>query len=319
MGFKDLFRKKKENEPPKPEQEPEADFSAALCDFFERVKKPCVGISSAPARAPLDVGVSKLGGRPDVPASFVWPRYTGEDYAGVTADRPLSFMAQFDLAQVRPMDTDGLLPETGLLSFFYEMQTQNWGFDPADRGCARVYYFEDTSDLAPAAFPEDLAEECRFPEREVTFAPRVTVPGWEECAVLDGYGELSARFPEEVNDWEKYCDLSAEYGAPTNREGTDATQLLGWPCEIQGTMERECEMASRGIYCGSGPVELPPQQKQDIAAASRDWILLFQMDSVNERDSTLMFGDDGYIYYWVRRQDLAERKFDDVWLILQCG
>ena len=32
-----------------------------------------------------------------------------------------------------------------------------------------------------------------------------------------------------------------------------------------------------------------------------------------------MFGDCGNIYFWIRKQDLAERRFDKVWCILQCG
>ena len=38
----------------------------------------------------------------------------------------------------------------GLLSFFYETDTQCWGYDPKDQGCARVYWFEDLSALSAA-------------------------------------------------------------------------------------------------------------------------------------------------------------------------
>ncbi|KMV74442.1 hypothetical protein FSCG_02162 [Fusobacterium vincentii 4_1_13] len=31
-----------------------------------------------------------------------------------------------------------------------------------------------------------------------------------------------------------------------------------------------------------------------------------------------MFGDCGYIYFWIKKEDLKSKNFDNVWLILQC-
>src|SRR5438477_1753892 len=59
----------------------------------------------------LGIGETKLGGCPDLPPSFEWPSYR---------DRPQSLIAQINLAEVHPYDVEGLLPESGLLSFFYD-------------------------------------------------------------------------------------------------------------------------------------------------------------------------------------------------------
>lgn len=99
----------------------------------------------------VPVGGSRFGGRPDVPGDFVWPVF---EWEGTT--RPLAFLAQFDCAQLAPLDKEGLLPKKGLLSFFYELDSQRWGYDPKDAGCARVYWFEG-QDLAPAEFPAEPA------------------------------------------------------------------------------------------------------------------------------------------------------------------
>jgi uncharacterized protein YwqG len=32
----------------------------------------------------------------------------------------------------------------------------------------------------------------------------------------------------------------------------------------------------------------------------------------------MMWGDAGRLYFWIRKQDLAEQSFDAVWAILQC-
>ena len=82
----------------------------------------------------LPVGLSKIGGMPDVPADFVWPVY--EEGA---RSLPLAFLAQIDCRIASAADRERLLPRDGMLSFFYELDTMKCGFDPADR------------DLVPAA------------------------------------------------------------------------------------------------------------------------------------------------------------------------
>ena len=85
------------------------------------------------------LGATRFGGQPDVPPDFVWPTYEGESYDHVVKDRPLTFLAQFNCAELAQFDKEHLLPDHGLLSFFYETDTQCWGYDPKDQGCARVY------------------------------------------------------------------------------------------------------------------------------------------------------------------------------------
>ena len=60
-------------------------------------------------------------------------------------------------------------------------------------------------------------------------------------------------------------------------------------------------------------------EKDDINKASREWILLFQMASIMEDQYELMFGDVGNLYFYIRKKDLKECNFENVWLVLQCG
>ena len=50
-----------------------------------------------------------------------------------------------------------------------------------------------------------------------------------------------------------------------------------------------------------------------------DWRLLLQLDVVDQGDFTLMFGDGGRLYFYMRKEDLQNRRFDRMWLIQQCG
>ena len=46
------------------------------------------------------LGATRFGGQPDVPPDFVWPTYEGESYDHVVKDRPLTFLAQFNCAEL---------------------------------------------------------------------------------------------------------------------------------------------------------------------------------------------------------------------------
>lgn len=62
----------------------------------------------------LAAGASRFWGNPDLPEEFAYPMYTddeGDEY-------PYFFICQINLEEIAPFDTDHLLPEAGLLSFF---------------------------------------------------------------------------------------------------------------------------------------------------------------------------------------------------------
>ena len=64
---------------------------------------------------------------------------------------------------------------------------------------------------------------------------------------------------------------------------------------------------------------IPEDVKQEIKEKSSDWVMLFQMGTIETSDSEMMFGDCGHIYFWIRKQDLQSLNFEKVWLILQCS
>ena len=262
-----------------------------------------------PAQGKLAVGASKFGGRPDVPADFIWPVFetdTRED--DQVKERPLAFLAQFDCAQLAPLDPEGLLPKEGVLSFFYELESQRWGYDPKDAGCARVFWFEGP--LAPAEFPAELEEDFRLPEMAAQLSGGTDAPDFQDaCPALEDAWT--------ANDYRIFDQARRELGMdyPANR-----SQLLGWPDIIQNNMTLQCELISRGYYLGGSWEKIPLEERSALRTPSvRDWQLLFQLDTVENGDFELMFGDCGRIYFYIRREDLAQRRFDRVWLIQQCS
>ena len=97
-----------------------------LVKDIDRLARPSIRLSATEADESLmNVGASKLGGVPDLPPGVSWPELKGE---------PQSFIAQIRLDDVSQYDTEKVLPQSGMLWFFYDAQQQTFGEDPADRG-----------------------------------------------------------------------------------------------------------------------------------------------------------------------------------------
>jgi uncharacterized protein YwqG len=89
----------------------------------------------------------------------------------------------------------------------------------------------------------------------------------------------------------------------------------GWPAVIQSPMELKCQLASNGIDVGH-PEGYEHPRAAELAPGAADWRLLLQLD--NDDDLDWVWGDEGRLYIWCREQDIAARRFDRCWTVLQC-
>ena len=125
-------------------------------------------------------------------------------------------------------------------------------------------------------------------------------------------------FPDEKDD-DSFNDALDELTGEDPENPDDRSQLLGWPDVIQNSMFDECDLVTQGYYLGNGWLNIP---KEVLSAGGRNgpctWMLLFQLDIVELGDFELMFGDCGNIHLDITKEDLAARRFDRIWLILQC-
>lgn len=253
----------------------------------------------------IPIGASKFGGHPDLPESFKWYYFNGKSpFDDCTKNRPLSFLAQINCEEVKKYDLDNRLPNTGILYFFYELETMSWGFDPNDKGSARVYYYDgDISELVRTDYPEDMPKEYKLPSIKLVFESKENIPDYEEIC-----NEIN------MDEWEKYNNFKCK----DNIVSDDLSKLLGYADSIQGSMIHQCEAVSRKIYCGR-KLDITTEEQKEIEEHKSEWKLLFQLGTVSKGDFELMFGDCGKIYFYIREADLKNKNFENVWLILQCG
>jgi uncharacterized protein YwqG len=91
-------------------------------------------------------------------------------------------------------------------------------------------------------------------------------------------------------------------------------RLLGYPQLISNPMEVECQVVSQGIFMGNGDGDKDPRYGELVKGANQ-WQLLLQIDS--DDNACMQWGNGGRLYYWIRSDDLARGKFDNVWVIFQ--
>lgn len=275
--------------------------------------RPSIRIQATPVdEQDLPLGASRMGGSPDLPPDFEWPFWMtpeGDHYGRRTGDLPrpnkslLQFIAQINLTDLRGLETDIVLPESGWLYFFYDTTKQPWGFDPDDRGGHRVLYWEGTAEELRRTEPKGSAEDFQCRASGLHFRSELTVASElssdKHIELADEYMELEL----------KSLGVSSEFD-PIHRMG-------GHPQNLQGPMKLECQMVTNGLYCGDLSA-WNDKRRSELEPGAKDWRLLLQVSS-DEDDLGWMWGDCGRIYFWIREQDLCDLAFDQTWVILQCA
>jgi uncharacterized protein YwqG len=263
-----------------------------LLKDFDALAKPSIRIYPTPVdEASLPVGVSKVGGLPDLSPGLIWPKFEG---------LPQSFIAQILLSEVKPYDIEGVLPAMGMLWFFYDARQEAYGDDPHNRGAWQVLFWEgDLTNLRRTPAPAGLPDESRFKASSVRFAREVTLSQVPQMEI--------ANYDWSDEELEKYEDLVAHLTPLDQRAFRH--RLLGHPDLIQDDMRLQCQLVSHGVIDEDDPAA------QELRKGAMDWRLLLQVDT-DERIG-MRWSSTGMLYYWMTSTNLQARRFETAWLVMQ--
>ena len=269
-----------------------AGLSRLLKDI-DRVSRPSIRLHTTPVdESTLNVGASKLGGVPDLPSGVFWPEWKGF---------PQSFIAQLRLDDVHEYDVAQVLPQHGMLWFFYDAQQQTFGADPSDRGGWRVLFMDgDLTGLRHATVPTKLPASSRFHSCSMTFTSEITLSQQPRLEIPD--------FDWTEAEQKSYEALLATFPDPSDRS-IRHHRLLGNPDMIQDDMRLECQLASHGV------TEITDPRVAELSKGAMNWQLLLQVDS--DEPIGMHWENAGMLYYWIQAADLQARQFDNTWLVLQ--
>lgn len=228
-----------------------------------------------PRGSPPHRHFSKLGGEPDLPQGAAWPYIGG---------RPLAFLVQLDLVEVRAAGGPGWLPETGRLWAFNDKE----GYGGRDH--LRVLFASTDPPIARRPFPVELQKRHRYGERPVDFHRMTSIPS------LDWLGVDVEEIDVVGRDLDELADApGADFGnEPQHRIG-------GYPAEIQDErMAITAELLARGL---DRAAEITPA----IERAAREWRLLLQIDS--DPALGMNFGDAGRLYVFIKEKHARAGDF----------
>ncbi len=299
----------------------------------ERLTLPAIHIETRKTREnSLPIGASKIGGRPDLPSSMPWPAREGKS---------LGFLAQFNLAEVAPYDSQHILPTEGALSFFYDFAGAPWGLKPEDRGGWHVLYFAgNDATLSRSAWPDALASHYRLPPRRPVFSATMTLAQERQWLAYMRLNNDERRRLAEVFD--SFAESGLDDMDEDDEDGDDgftwlATQhqLLGLPAPIHGGSPLECELAPSGRWAEAREIQARMYAGDEAARARvrrafERWQLLLQLGNVSdlpfpggtEDDPDWRLGElcdlwarGGLMYFWIEKERLKQRDFSNVWLL----
>jgi hypothetical protein len=174
--------------------------------------RACWGLALVPG----GIGVSRIGGRPDLPDGE-WPLNEG---------RGLTHLATIALSELPEIDGREDLPSDGTLVFFADFSEESEGWGPAcgDDSVIRIVHVPAgtaTRTAEPPDEPRDLRDvPVEIGERRVRFQPVLTLPGRDA-------GDLSDE------EWAAYERLTDQLYEVTPGLGTNAHLMLGHPTVVQ--------------------------------------------------------------------------------------
>lgn len=271
-----------------PTQEPDPSTAThAVIAALRPLARPAVVLEYADRPT-----VCRLGGHPRLPPSTAWPERKG---------RPLSFIAELDLAAVQAVGGPDWLPASGVLHLFFDAEEEPWGFDPADRDGWTVLMTHAAAE-EPLPRPPGLSSDRVFAPVALAGRSALTYPTTERLTLPP---DVARAFEFKA----VHAFMDSELGDGPRH------QIGGYPSPIQSDgMELEAHLASNGVYMG-GPESYSDERIAALEPGAVDWRLLLQVDS--DDAAGIRWGDTGSLYVWVREQDARAGNFSRVWIIVQ--
>ncbi|MEV0121434.1 YwqG family protein [Streptomyces sp. NPDC050703] len=244
--------------------------------------------------------VGQLGGEPRLPDTMEWPEWEGQG--------PLSFIASVDCAALPADALDIPFPASGTLSFFFydgQLDGDEEAFvevdDPETWAGARVVH-------VPAGVPTSRRDTpC-----ELESYPHVPLAAHVRPTVAEPtHPQIQEALAPDAEPFEEYehpvCGRKFVDGL-WQLDDEVGHQLGGTPQSVQGPVELEVARAA----IGPGTDWHDPRLVDEM----REWVLLAQFDTDDAAD--MMWGDTGCLYWLIRRDDLAELRFDKAMFTWQC-
>ncbi|MBB5863278.1 DUF1963 domain-containing protein [Xanthomonas sp. 3058] len=300
-------------------------------ELLRQIVVPTVSLTEIDVADKNAIGLSRIGGGPDLPEGMDWPR----DASGFH----LNFLAQIELAELP--ERAEILPQAGLLAFFTGSDYSDWRVLFTPPGTALVAHAlpDDAIDTTESALR--MAEWNRDQDRFV--ANGVSVDGLS--VDTDAQGRMTFK-----RDGRAVMVFASEYEISQSAQGLRLERSLSAPFDLSGsnrpTIDADAELDDLSDFAlaiaerfqvGDGPqhqmfgicgirglsaiqqlaAEHASRQGWSDIATPDDWFILIKLASGGQ--AGFSFSDHGDYIFMAHRKDAAKGDFSRVYAFVESG
>ena len=261
--------------------------------------RPTVGINTKSTNDErVKIGKSKIGGKPDLPKDFEWPK---------SNRKPMLFCAQYNLSELVKFDHKNLLPKKGFFYIFLSLDEERNEFNGIEQQFKFV--FSENQNVTRTESPDDLVENQTFKTAIIEYFQFYTLPDFDNYKMSE--------FSKKYSDFFFYfCQPMQDFIQSELYDYTDRYhQILGFDRPIQSSAIYEFASKELGLY-GAGNSEYK-KRWIDILELSKNYELLLQLDCNDSESDLSRFGGSGTYYFGVSASDLDNKKFDNIKMTFQ--
>jgi hypothetical protein len=260
--------------------------------------KPAIGIFTKKLEFDsLEIGKSKIGGKPDLPIDFNWPKVNNSD---------LIFCAQYNISEFKKFDKEDILPKKGMFYVFIGINEESNGFSINQKD-SKIFYIENLLNLERKEFPISISEERKIEPAEIQFLENLTIPDDENYKLF--------YFNEKYDDFyfDFYQDTIDYISDELNGFMDNMHQILGEDKSIQSSVVYEFSRNELNIKND----EEYSEKWNEILENSKSFSSLIQLDCCDSNTNLSKFGGSGVFYIGLKTDELKNLNFENLKLSFQ--
>lgn len=257
-------------------------------DIIKSMVQPAIEIISNQANN-IPIGASKIGGTPDLPSTFDWPKFESKS---------MLFFAQINLSEISSYHRSDLLSKNGIIYFFaYFPKPENefgaaYDFLKDKKEYKILFYNGEISELKNTIFPNDIIPDYQFSSNQLSFRTFFQLPPSIETGIIESssLSEMDKELLQQYND--QFSDGIID-------------QILGIPKPVQ--YGADFDLALSYLNLDYSECE---NRKAEIDKIRPDFINLLCLPIFDRIG-------DSQMYFGIHKEDLKHKRFDKTILILQ--
>ena len=255
---------------------------------------PTIGVKTrSESDSNLEIGTSKIGGNPDLPKDFKWPRYHNEN---------LTFCAQYNVCELKKFDLENKLPEKGMFYVFVFIDSVFM----TDESTYKLVYVENMEDIQRLDFPKKYFLEGKIESAKIDYFQYFTLPDWDNSKMK--------RYEDKYEDFGDFREDLIEFIDDLSSQKADNYhQVLGRSRSVQSSVM--FYFAAKKLQVKT--IEDYKIKEFEIHKISNDYNILLQLDCNDSNSNLNRFGGSSTLYFGIEPEDLKKKNFENVTMVSQ--